>query len=285
MSDGKLAPTLLLLASMLVLCMTAGCGGPQASDTTPPSLHAFLPSPPWEPIANFYPNGESIVAEKMEIRPGLYLVVKRGEYSPLYFIERGGMGRWLATEVYNAEVSSVTPDRVELRCFWSDSGFRGFPFLVVYDVTADVRQEELPLYLDCREPFRFNYFERLGEGEPLVVRGHEVTTVNAEHGSIALGFKKPAGEPFAPDVPPETVVSFQSSSDQLRFLFVGAILRKEDSGETRQLVSGSSDLWDGVELRQTAEGVELLIKLDEPVLYSVDYGSDMLSMKILLKPM
>lgn len=62
LNGGKLTRKLLLLASMLVLCMMAGCGRLQTSDATRSSPRASLPSPPWEPIANFYKNGESIVA-------------------------------------------------------------------------------------------------------------------------------------------------------------------------------------------------------------------------------
>lgn len=59
---------------------------------------------------------------------------------------------------------------------------------------------------------------------------------------------------------------------------MGAVLGKEATASTSELVSGSSDLWEGVELRQTAQGIELSIRLRDPVLYTVDHGSHALSM-------
>lgn len=210
-----------------------------------------------------------VVDERIEIRPGLDLVVRKFGYDTVCFVQGGTMGRMLAGSSDNAEVESVTPDAVRLRCYISEEGFRCFPLQIIYYVDKDERIED-PLYLDCAVPFRFNYYVKKDEHQPPPLLGDEVLDLEVLDDTVTIKFGPAIDDCIAVRVP-ETATTFDESTCTFNLMFVGSKVAEAVMKKAGGL--GPTAACRSLSLVQTPEGVQLSIDFAQPMEYRVDYTS------------
>lgn len=236
---------------------------------------------PYDPNITYDPRDIwPVVDERIEIRPGLDLVVRKYGYRTFCFVQRGTMGRMLAGTIDNAEVESVTPHVVRLRCYTFEGGFRGFPRQIIYYVDKDERLEA-PLYLDCAEPFRFNYYVKVDEHQPPPLVGHEVLDLEALDDTVTIKFGPAIDDRIAVRVP-ETVTTFDEPSCTFSLMFIGSKVAQDVMKKVEGL--GPTAVCRSLILVQAPEGVQLSIGLARPMVYRVDYTpAGQLSMTVWFK--
>lgn len=238
----------------------------------------------WHDVASFGPyqpgDPRPVTYGRIEVRPGLWLVIEKWEYDTSYFIQRGTMGRMLAPAIDQAEIELVTPDVIRFRSYESEGGFHPFPHRITYNVDSDELITDY-LYWDCAEPFRFNYSAKVDQHEPLRDVGHEVLDIAAEGDTVTVWFSPMAEFPKW-DRPPETTTTFHQSTCTFSVLFAGSKVGQKLIDKTGGL--GPTAACRFLALAQVPEGVQLRIGLTQPMEYRVDYVSGGgLSMTIWLK--
>lgn len=280
--------TLRVVAALLLsMPLLASCWH---SEAPPPPRSDVPASEFWVPVAQFWPNDRNhadtlrdmwpVVFGTIEIRPGLDLVTRKCRYDTLYFVRRGTVGRLLAALINDAEIESVTPDVVRLRCHMSADGFQGFPTQIIYYVDRDERIEA-PLYLDCTQPFRFNYYVKKDEHQPPPLTGHEVLDVRALDDTVTIRFGPPASDPARMRTP-ETVTVFDEGTSIFSLFFIGSKATQDVVGKTAELSDTAA--CQSLSLAQTPEGVQLDIGLTQPMEYRIDYVSGgQMSMTVCLR--